>query len=154
MVVFIVPRRGVVERELVLSTDKVVLSALEWLYCPQCDGYHYENADDVTDACTEYVELVAHIDDADDTWWRANRLPEAHWHDEKPCWSNCEASHSHPCTGGCASTMEAAVAGHAEHEAPCHDADCARCPVCAGRMDPREWNGAGCSRSCARAHYG
>ena len=158
MVVLIVPRRGCIVREVVLSTDKDVLSALEWLHCPRCGGHHYDGFDDDPAdpsglaACDEYAALAEHIDDADNSWWLENRLAEAHWHDSTACWSNCKATHSHPCTGGCAATAEAAAIGHAEHEEPCFDQGCGRCPVCAGRMDHDEWFGAACSRSCARSY--
>uniref|UniRef100_A0A6C0KXM3 Uncharacterized protein n=1 Tax=viral metagenome TaxID=1070528 RepID=A0A6C0KXM3_9ZZZZ len=153
----IVPRRGCIVHEVVLSTDKDTLDFLtSWLYCPRCGGHHYdgfgENPDDPGGlaACDEYHLLVAHFNDEDDSWWRENRKAEAHWHDATPCWANCQATHSHPCTGGCAPTAEAAAVGHAKHEEPCFDDGCKRCPVCAGRMDSTEWFGVACSRSCFR----
>ena len=157
-VFLIVPRRGCIVSEVVLTTDKDALSALEWLYCPRCGGYHYDGFDENPDdpsglaACDEYCLLVEHADDEDDSWWRENRLNEAHWHDATPCWTNCKATHSHPCTGGCAPTAEAAALGHAEHEEPCFDSHCGRCPVCSGRMNG-DWGNIACSRSCARAYY-
>jgi len=156
IVFLIVPRRGCIIREVVQPTDKDALSALEWLHCPRCGGHHYDGFDDDPAdpsglaACDEYRALAEHIDDADNSWWLANRLAEAHWHDATACWSNCKATHSHPCTGGCTDALGGAA--HDAHEEPCFDRDCKRCPVCAGRMEPHEWSGAACSRSCARAY--
>jgi len=147
IVFLIVPRRGCIVREVVQSTDTDALSAFEWLHCPCCNGHHYDDDDG---ACDEYAELVEHIDDADNSWWLENRREEAHWHGSTPCWNNCRATHSHPCHGGCSSAATAAE--HAAHEEACFDSDCMRCPVCAGRMEPHEWFGAACSRSCARSY--
>jgi hypothetical protein len=165
----IVPRRGCIVREVVLSTDKDALSALEWLYCPRCGGHHYDGFDENPDdpsglaACDEYRLLVEHFNDEDDSWWLENRKAEAHWHDATPCWSTCQASHSHPCTGGCVAcwhcsqthsqpcTSGCKSTTEVEHEEPCFDSGCRRCPVCAGRMEEGEWFGQACSRSCFRS---
>ena len=154
----IVPRRGCIVHEVLLSTDKDALSALEWMYCPRCGGHHYDGFDeDPNDpsglaACEEFRLLAEHFDDADNSWWLENRRDEAHWHDSTPCWSVCKATHTHPCMGGCG-LADDDVHGHAKHEEPCFDSDCRRCPACAGRMDHSEWGGIACSRSCARACY-
>lgn len=100
------------------------------LKCNTCKGHHCA---DVT--CEEYADICDHYDDEDEVWWREQYLAFAHWHDSVPCWTYCEASHSHINSNG--------------EEVPCYDTGCKRCPVCAGRMDPGEWGGRGCSRSCA-----
>ena len=148
IVILVVPRRGCIVREVVQSTDTDALSAFEWLHCPCCNGHHYDYDDG---ACDEYATLVEHFDDADNSWWLENRRDDAHWHDSTPCWSNCAATHSHPCMGGCGMADDD-VHGHGKHEEPCFDSDCRRCPVCAGRMDHCEWSGIACSRACARVY--
>lgn len=101
------------------------------LFCDTCDGYHEPST-----TCREYNEICEHVNDV--KWWKETYLNYAHWHDSTPCWTLCNSTHSHP--------------GRDDEDEPCYDSNCKSCPVCAGRMDPRDWNGYACSRSCAGSY--